>query len=136
MIYVLKSKTTSESGTDISLTDRKNQFKENNMSLCEEDCDLVEYNYTTEKAKCSCLIKINLPLIDEIKFDKDKLYKSFTDINNILNIKLIKCAKDVFNKKSLSKNYGFFIYIFIFLLFVYYFFILNITFLLKKILIK
>ena len=111
------SKTTSESGTDISLTDRKNQFKENNMSLCEEDCDLVEYNYTTEKAKCSCLIKINLPLIDEIKFDKDKLYKSFTDINNILNIKLIKCAKDVFNKKSLSKNYGFFIYIFIFLLF-------------------
>ena len=44
-------------------------------------------------------------------------YINVTDINNILNIKLIKCAKDVFNKKSLSKNYGFFIYIFIFLLF-------------------
>ena len=111
------SKTTSKSGTDISLTDRKNQFKENNMSLCEENCDLIEYNYTTEKAKCSCLVKINIPLLDEIKFDKDKLYKSFTDINNIMNIKLMKCAKDVFNKKCLSKNYGFFIYIFIIILF-------------------
>ena len=111
------SKTTSKSGTDISLNDRRNQFKENNMSLCEENCYLVEYNYTTKKAKCSCLIKINFPLMDEIKFDKDKLYKSFIDINNIANIQIMKCGKYVFNIKSLSKNYGFFIYIFIFILF-------------------
>ena len=40
------------------------------MSLCEENCDLVEYNYTTEKAKCSCSVKINI--LDDIKFDKNK----------------------------------------------------------------
>ena len=33
-------KTTSESGTDISLKDRRNEFTENNMTLCEENCDL------------------------------------------------------------------------------------------------
>ena len=120
------SKTTSELGTDISLLDRQKEFVNKNMTLCEEDCNLIEYNYTTEKAKCSCLVKIKLPFIEDIKFDKNKLYKSFTDINNFANIKFLKCYKQVFNGKSLQKNYGFFIYIFIFvvyfiLMFLFYF---------------
>ena len=102
------------------------------MSLCEENCDLVEYNYTTEKAKCSCSVKINI--LDDIKFDKNKLYKNFIDINNIANIKFLKCFKNVFNRDSLTKNYGFFIFIFIFVLYFiclflfrykYYFFLIN-----------
>ena len=105
------SKTTSNKGTDISLTDRKNNFIENNLTLCEEDCILEEYNTTSKKAKCNCLIKIKLPLIEHIKFDKKKLYKSFTDINNIANIQFMKCAKDVFKGKNLKKNIGFFIFI-------------------------
>ena len=87
------------------------------MSLCEENCDLVEYNYTTEKAKCSCSVKINIPSLDDIKFDKNKLYKNFIDINNIANLNILKCYKIVFNKEALKKNYGFFIFIFIFALF-------------------
>ena len=79
-----------DSGADLSLFDRKNIFIDNNMTLCEEDCDLIHYNYTTEKVKCSCLIKINIPFIDTIKFDKKKLLKSFTDINNFANIKFMK----------------------------------------------
>jgi len=51
------SKTTSEGGTDVSLTDRKNKFIEENMTLCEEDCKLIGYNFTTKKAKCSCIVK-------------------------------------------------------------------------------
>ena len=43
-------KTTSESGTDISLNDRRNEFVNNNITLCEENCELLEYNYTTTKA--------------------------------------------------------------------------------------
>ena len=103
------SKETSEYGTDISLNDRKNKFINDNMTLCEEDCDLVDYNYTTEKANCSCLVKINLPFIGDIKFDKDKLIKRFIDIKNIANFKFMKCIKNV----ELKNNYGFFIYIFI-----------------------
>ena len=44
-------KTTSESGTDIPLKTRRNEFIDNNMTLCEENCDLIEYNYNKEKAK-------------------------------------------------------------------------------------
>ena len=60
------------------------------MTLCEEDCSLVEYNKTTEKVKCNCKIKINLPIIQNVKFDKNKLFEHFTDINRIMNIELLK----------------------------------------------
>ena len=50
-------------------------------------------------------------MFDEIKFDKNKLYKSFTDIKNVANIQFIKCYKDVFKRKNLLKNCGFFIFI-------------------------
>ena len=115
--------TTSKSGTDISLKDRKNEFIEDNMTLCEENCDLINYNYKIEKVKCSCEIKINLPLIDEIKFDKEKLKNSFIDINNILNIKILKCYLNVFRINNLKNNLGFCIIIFIILLFFVCFFV-------------
>ena len=41
--------------------------------------------------------------------DKDSLIKGFTDINNIANIKMLKCYNTVFNKKYILKNLGFFI---------------------------
>ena len=93
------------------------------MTLCEEDCKLIDYNYTTKKAKCSCLIKIDFPLIDEVKFDKEKLIENFVNIKKSSNIKLMKCFNNVFNKKELLKNYGFFIYIFIYLFFFICFFL-------------
>ena len=111
-------KTTSDSGTDIILSDRKNIFIEKNMTLCEEDCDLIEYNYTSERAKCSCKVKINLPLIEDIKFDKNKIYKSFTDIKNFSNLYIMKCYKYVFQENNIIKNIGFIIFI---CLFVFYF---------------
>ena len=106
------SKATSDFGTDISLSDRQDEFINKNLTLCEEDCKLIDYNYTTEKAKCSCLVKISLPLIDDIKFDKNKLYNNFKDIANLANIKLLKCYKSVFDLINLKKNYGFFILVF------------------------
>ena len=111
------SKTTSESGTDINLNDRKNEFINNNMTLCEENCELIYYNYETKRVKCSCNMKLSMPLIEDIKFDKKELYKSFIDIKNIINIGILKCFKAVFND-SLIYNYGFFILLFIFLLFI------------------
>ena len=110
-------KTTSESGTDISLKDRKNEFIDNNMTLCEENCDLVGYDYEKEKATCSCDIKISMPENYDIKFDKKDFLKSFIDINNFANISILKCYKIVFQFKNLIKNYGFYILSLILLLY-------------------
>ena len=108
----------SDNGIDISLNERKNIFVNENMTLCEDGCNLAHYNYTTKKAKCSCEVKIKLPLIEEIRFDKNKLYQNFIDIKNIANIKLLKCYKEVLNGKSLKKNYGFYILV---LIIIFYF---------------
>ena len=112
-------KTTSESGTDISLSDRKNIFIYDNMTLCEEDCKFNYYNSTNKKVQCSCLLKTNLLEIENIRFDKDKLFNNFIDIKNIANIKVMKCYKKVFTKDNLMKNYGF--YIFALIIFLIYY---------------
>ena len=112
------SKANSKNGAYIPLNDRKNEFINNNMTICEEKCKLDDYDNINKKAKCSCEIKIKFPiLIDEIKFDKNELYKSFTDIKNIANLNLIKCYKSLFKFDCIIKNYGFYIFIFIIFLF-------------------
>ena len=113
----LCSKATSEFETDISLEDRRNEFIEKNMTLCEEDCNFVDYDYKSEVAKCSCNIKISLPFIDDVIFDKQKLFNKFKDVKNIVNLNLLKCYKQVFNKENLKKNIGFFIFLVIFILY-------------------
>ena len=94
--------TTSDSGTDISLKDRRNDFIEQNLTLCEDNCILIDYNYTTNRAKCNCKMKLKLPIIDEIKFNKNKLLKSFTDVKGYFtNIDVVQCYKIVFKKKAI-----------------------------------
>ena len=111
------TKTTSDSGTDISLKDRRNEFVDNDMSLCEENCELIDYNYTNEKAKCSCDIKLKIPENYDIKFNKKDFFKNFIDIKNIANINIMKCYKTVLKLKNLMKNYGFFIMLFVSILY-------------------
>ena len=101
------SKATSESGTDISLKDRKKEFVNNNMSLCEENCELIEYIKEKEKAKCSCNIKLSIPSDYNTKFNKNDFFKSFIDVRNIFNLNIMKCYKTVLKANSLMKNYGF-----------------------------
>ena len=61
------SKATSKNNTDIILNDRRNEFIKNNMSLCEENCELIGYDYNKKKSKCSCKIKTSLSLDEKLK---------------------------------------------------------------------
>ena len=115
--------TDSNYGTDITLSDRKHEFVDNNMSICEINCDFISYNYETKKAVCSCDIKIEIPFMENIKFDKNVLLNSFTDIKNIANIKILNCYKTVFQKKMIIKNVGCYIYSSLFLISLICFFI-------------
>ena len=98
--------TTSESGTDITLKDRKTDFIDNNKTLCQENCLLSGYNNNINKAKCSCDIVEPSSEFENMKIDKTKLYKNFIDIKNIANINLLVCYKVLFSKKGLINNYG------------------------------
>ena len=89
---------------DETIKDRIKDYKKNNMSICEEDCEFTEYNPKTKKVKCSCNTKINLPIISDIKINKEKLYSNFKDIRNIGNFKMLHCIKLFLNESNKFKN--------------------------------
>ena len=97
---------TSENDSEIykPLKDRQDEFVNNNISVCEEDCDLISYNIKTNESLCSCFIKLKLPLISEIKIDKEKMFSNFKNIKNIANLKLLKCYYLIFLKSNIIKN--------------------------------
>jgi len=97
---------TTDNGTDITLTDRKSEFVNNNMSLCKVDCDYKGYNSDNKKANCECQIKIKLPLISEIIINQEELLNNFVDINNSTNFKIMKCGNILFTKEGLKNNIG------------------------------
>ena len=48
---------TTENGTDIILNDRRQEFINNNLSLCENNCSFTGYEKETKKSSCNCYIK-------------------------------------------------------------------------------
>ena len=94
----------SESNTDVTQYDRKNDFNEKNMALCENDCEFKEYNKQSQKVICNCKIKRVFKSLRGI--DKGKLLKKFTNYKNLFNLEVIKCYKLLFSKKGLISNIG------------------------------
>ena len=109
---------TTENGTDIILKDRQNQYIDNNLSVCEEGCKFTYYDYKTKKANCECLTKLDLPLISDISFDKEKLRNNFIDIKNLINLSVMKCYRKLFTKKGIIKNIGSYILLSIIFIFI------------------
>ena len=107
---------TTDAGTDISLNDRRIEYQKNNLSICEEGCEFSGYNIIAKKVICSCYTKMNLPIITELKVDKQQLFSNFKDIRNIANFKMLKCIKLFFNKNNIFKNMSNYMMIILFIL--------------------
>ena len=109
---------TTENETDIVLFDRKNEYNKKNMSLCQKNCNFIEYNFTTKKVLCECDMHNKSPLqLDDI-INKDKLLNNFVDIQTISNINILKCYNTLFSENGLKKNIGNYIILSIIFLFV------------------
>ena len=78
-----------EKDTDITIADRKTEFNNNNLSLCEVNCEYDGYNNETKKVKCECQIKSKKLLSNELVINKNGLLNNFIDIKNITNFKII-----------------------------------------------
>ena len=103
--------TTSNRGTDIILRDRQNEFIEGNKTLCQDGCNFEKYDYINKRVQYICEgkeFKSNINSIANIKINKKKIFENFIDINNIANIKLMKCYKILFNKEGIINNIVFF----------------------------
>ena len=104
-------------GTDIILEDRLNEYANNNLTLCQNDCELLEYDKDTKYVSCKCDIKNEINIIGDIIIDKDKLLEYFTDIKSIVNLEVMKCYYTLFTKEGLLYNIG--SYILLIIIFIY-----------------
>ena len=110
---------TTENGTDILINDRQDEFNNNNMSLCENNCSYNGYEKDTKNAKCECKIKSKQFLISEKVNQTDILsYNNFTNQNLSTNIISMKCYYTLFTKEGLSRNIGSYLLIIIFVIFI------------------
>ena len=121
-VYNNNCKKKSENGVDLTVYDRKNRYNDKNMSLCEKDCEFIQYNTTINKVECDCVIKIDLNLdinnsnIGELvsKIENNKKSRS--------NLDVMQC--DVLSsKENIITNTGFFLLLFILVIFIIVFII-------------
>ena len=122
---------TTENGTDIILNDRKIEFSDKNLSLCEHNCNYTGYNQDDKQSNCNCTIKNKMDLISEIIEKPNKLSDNFVSSKNnsnsgYSNIVTIKCTKALFSKDGLKNNISSYILI----IFIFYF-LLSITLFIK-----
>ena len=100
---------TTENGTDIILNDRKQEFANNNLSLCENNCNYTGYDTNNKQSTCDCNIKNKMDLISDIIENPNKLSNNF-DTNDgssnsgSSNIISIKCTKALFSAEGLKNN--------------------------------
>ena len=104
---------TTENGTDIILNDRKNEYNEQNLSLCENNCTFNGYNSETKKALCECETKIKINLISDILAEENILSNTFNETKeSSTNVGALKCVSLLFSKNGLIKNIGSYILFF------------------------
>ena len=108
---------TTEDGTDIILNDRKKEFKDKNLSLCEDKCEYIGYNEVHKQSSCECVIKNEMALVSQLMDNSNKLsnniFENDTNSNNgVSNMKSIKCMNELFSKDGLKNNISSYLLIF------------------------
>ena len=98
---------TTDNGTDILLNDRHEEYNNDNLSLCENNCSFLEYDKETKKVKCNCEIKTKEYTLPDIINEENILSSyDFKSNSSSLNVFTMKCVYTLFSKDGLSKNIG------------------------------
>ena len=95
---------TTENGTDILLNDRQDEYNDNNMAVCENNCKLNSYDSETKQVICDCPIKQKQIIISEMVNQTDLFYYNFTNEEESSNMNTIKCYYTLFTKEGFISN--------------------------------
>ena len=99
---------TSDKNTDLTLSQRRNIYYQN-VSFCDSNCTYIEINYTSNTAVCACEVKngiMNDALLSGADIHDHNNSFTYKDVVSIINYKIFKCYKEVFNGKRLLINVG------------------------------
>ena len=110
---------TSDNGTDILLSDRQKEYSENNLSLCEANCDFQGYETNSKQSICNCKIKNNIEYKTDISNNPNALSQPFnTSETDLGYTNVFACTKNLFTVNGILKNMSSYILIISLLFFV------------------
>ena len=94
------SKYKSENGTDMTMYERKNDYNENHLSLCEANCTFKGYN--SSKVECECKTKSYLYSVDDLS--QDDLLNKIEAEQKLTNLNLMKCNNLISSAENIKRN--------------------------------
>ena len=89
---------------DLTLYERKNEYNNNNLSLCQFNCIYIKYDYNKKMVICQCKIQGIISLLSKI--NNINLINYAINKKYLTNLNIMKCYKIVFSKEGLIKNFG------------------------------
>ena len=107
------------------LDDRRDEYINKNLSLCEYNCYKDNYDFKSKTTTCTCSVKTKSRLYSDIYIDTFKLMNNFKNIKSISNIYVMKCLNLLFNINAMKKNIGSYIILIIILIHIIALFFVN-----------
>ena len=108
----------SENGTDVLLSDRRNDYYNANETTCQINCQYSSYLSDSQYLKCECGITAeDIDTEEPEKFTGKVILTSFYEVLKYSNFEVLKCYKLVLDISILLNNYGSIIMIIYFLIY-------------------
>ena len=114
--YNNECKKSSEDGSDLTIYDRKYNYNNKNMSLCEANCTLEGFDSDESKVECDC--KVKSYLLTEENLNKDNLLNKLEYSQSNNNLNLMKCVNSFSLEEDIQSNSGFYLLLIIIILFI------------------
>ena len=109
----------SSNGKDMTIYDRKYEYNEKNMSLCEYNCTYQRYILNTSKVECMCPAGKNLIYSNDTNYKNNKqLLNKVDNQKKNLNFDVTQCINLLTSKEDIKTNTGFYILLFIIVIFI------------------
>ena len=96
---------TTEYKTDITLYNRRKEFNDYNLSLCESNC--IYLGYSDRRVECECPVKeyFNQFLLEEDSVKDNLIFRFKNNHLEPYNFGILKCFKNHFTKSGITDNY-------------------------------
>ena len=102
-----------DNGTDILVYDRKKEYSDNKLSLCEANCYYQGYDSNNKQSLCDCQIKKKIENISDISNNPNVLSQDFNITENDLGYtNIFICSKNLFTINGILLNMSSYILLF------------------------
>jgi hypothetical protein len=91
---------TNENGNDVLLEERKSDYFNENLNLCEQGCTFIGYNVNAKMYTCRCPIKTKVGTLDntdDYETITKEIPESYYKKHKHSNIEVFKCSSQVFS---------------------------------------